>query len=75
MLPPGDYTIEYTRGPEYRKKTQRVHVSDEPQDADLSPGTLDRSGETGLVFRRSSHPRRRLRSLREADRGRVSRRT
>jgi hypothetical protein len=30
MLPAGDYTIEYTRGPEYRKKMQRVHVGGEP---------------------------------------------
>ncbi len=30
LLPPGDYTIEYTRGPEYRKKTQRVHVEEKP---------------------------------------------
>ena len=29
LLPPGDYTIEYTRGPEYRKKSQKVHVSGE----------------------------------------------
>jgi hypothetical protein len=29
-LPPGEYNIEYTRGPEYRKKAQRVRVSSEP---------------------------------------------
>jgi hypothetical protein len=29
-LPPGEYTIEYTRGPEYRKKTQHVKVASEP---------------------------------------------
>jgi hypothetical protein len=29
-LPPGDYTVEYTRGPEYRKKQQKVHVASEP---------------------------------------------
>jgi hypothetical protein len=29
-LPPGDYTIEYTRGPEYRKKQQHVKVASEP---------------------------------------------
>jgi hypothetical protein len=29
-LPPGEYTIEYTRGPEYRKKTQKVRVASEP---------------------------------------------
>jgi hypothetical protein len=30
MLPAGEYTIEYTRGPEYRKKMQRVQVGGEP---------------------------------------------
>jgi hypothetical protein len=29
-LPPGDYTIEYTRGPEYRRKLQQVKVGSEP---------------------------------------------
>jgi hypothetical protein len=29
-LPPGEYSIEYTRGPEYRKKTQRVRVASDP---------------------------------------------
>ena len=31
-LPPGDYTVEYTRGPEYRKKTQRIHVEEKPME-------------------------------------------
>ena len=31
-LPPGDYTVEYTRGPEYRKKMQRIHVSEQPME-------------------------------------------
>jgi len=31
-LPPGDYTIDYTRGPEYRKKKQQIHVGEEPQE-------------------------------------------
>jgi hypothetical protein len=31
-LPPGDYTIEYTRGPEYRKKTQQIHVAEAPME-------------------------------------------
>ncbi len=30
VLPNGDYTIDYTRGPEYRKRTQKVHVEDKP---------------------------------------------
>jgi hypothetical protein len=30
VLPAGDYTVEYTRGPEYRNKTQRIHVGSEP---------------------------------------------
>jgi len=32
LLPPGDYMIEYTRGPEYRKKVQKVHVGGEPME-------------------------------------------
>ncbi|MBI2679979.1 MAG: CehA/McbA family metallohydrolase [Candidatus Solibacter usitatus] len=31
-LPPGDYTINYTRGPEYRKKTQQIHVAESPME-------------------------------------------
>ncbi len=30
LLPPGQYTVDYTRGPEYRKKTQRIEVKDQP---------------------------------------------
>ncbi|HKW97315.1 MAG TPA: CehA/McbA family metallohydrolase [Bryobacteraceae bacterium] len=30
LLPPGDYTVEYTRGPEYRKKLRKIHVGAEP---------------------------------------------
>jgi hypothetical protein len=32
LLPVGDYTVEYTRGPEYRKKMQRLQVSGEPME-------------------------------------------
>ncbi len=32
MLPAGEYAVEYTRGPEYRKKTQRVRIEDRPVD-------------------------------------------
>ncbi|MEX2261557.1 MAG: CehA/McbA family metallohydrolase [Bryobacteraceae bacterium] len=32
MLPAGDYTFEYTRGPEYRRKTQRIQVGEQPMD-------------------------------------------
>ena len=71
LLPPGDYTVEYTRGPEYRKKTQQHSRRRAAHGADLPPGALDRSGQNGLVFRRSSHPRRRLRALREAHRRRL----
>ena len=31
-LPAGDYTVEYTRGPEYRKKMQRIHVGERPME-------------------------------------------
>ncbi len=30
LLPPGAYTVEYTRGPEYRKKHQKIEVKDRP---------------------------------------------
>jgi len=32
LLPPGDYSVEYTRGPEYRRKTQRIHVTEQPME-------------------------------------------
>ncbi|HZT33905.1 MAG TPA: CehA/McbA family metallohydrolase [Bryobacteraceae bacterium] len=32
LLPPGDYTVEYTRGPEYLKKTRTLHVSEQPEE-------------------------------------------
>ncbi|MFN7939514.1 MAG: CehA/McbA family metallohydrolase [Bryobacteraceae bacterium] len=32
LLPPGDYTIEYSRGPEYVKKTRQLKVASEPLD-------------------------------------------
>jgi hypothetical protein len=31
-LPKGEYTVEYTRGPEYRSKTATLRVTGEPQD-------------------------------------------
>ena len=31
-LPAGDYTIEYTRGPEYLKKVQKVRVEEQPME-------------------------------------------
>src|SRR5581483_465556 len=30
LLPPGDYTVLYTRGPEYRKKIQKLHITGDP---------------------------------------------
>jgi len=32
LLPPGEYTVEYTRGPEYRKKSQKLVVKDSPME-------------------------------------------
>ncbi len=32
LLPPGDYTIEYSRGPEYLKKSRSLKVGSEPLD-------------------------------------------
>ncbi len=34
-LPPGDYTVEYTRGPEYLKKTRSLHVGDQAMTLDF----------------------------------------
>jgi hypothetical protein len=31
-LPPGDYTVQYTRGPEYLRKQQTLHVDDKPME-------------------------------------------
>ncbi len=32
LLPPGDYTVESTRGPEYRKKSTQIQVGDRPME-------------------------------------------
>jgi len=32
LLPPGNYSIECARGPEYRKRTQKIEVKDRPQE-------------------------------------------
>jgi hypothetical protein len=34
-LPPGEYTVEYARGPEYRKNTRTIHVGEEPMTLDF----------------------------------------
>jgi len=34
-LPPGDYTVEYNRGPEYRKTTRSIHVGEQPMTLDF----------------------------------------
>ncbi len=34
-LPPGDYTVEYTRGPEYRKTIRKVHVGEQAMTLDF----------------------------------------
>ena len=62
-LPPGDYSIEYTRGPEYRKKTQQIHVAEAPMELTFRLERWIDPAKDGLVFGRSSHPRRRLRAL------------
>jgi len=35
LLPLGEYTIQYTRGPEYRTKTQRIKVDDNPMEVEF----------------------------------------
>ncbi len=32
LLPPGEYNVEWTRGPEYRKKVDHIKVKDEPME-------------------------------------------
>ncbi len=32
LLPAGQYSVVYTRGPEYRKKTQQIEVKDQPME-------------------------------------------
>ena len=32
LLPPGDYSVESTRGPEYRKKVHQLHVTEKPME-------------------------------------------
>ncbi|MBA4067593.1 MAG: hypothetical protein C0501_28590 [Isosphaera sp.] len=36
LLPPGEFTVEYGRGPEYRLKTQKVRIEDGKKDPQLA---------------------------------------
>ena len=50
-LPPGDYTIVSTGGPEYRAQTTEVSVdSDNPSGAELQVRSLGGSSRVWLVF-------------------------
>ena len=60
-LQPGKYAVTYTRGPEYLVLTQEITVPTAKSHTEkFRAETLDSSCEEGLVFRRSSHPCRRL---------------
>ncbi len=68
-LPPGTYQVEFTRGPEYVVQTKTITVPRHAQSSRVVPAqALDPPCQAELVFRRSSRPRRRLRSLRKPDR-------
>ena len=70
-LPPGTYEVEFTRGPEYLvTQTRRSTVPDAHEHREsFRLRALDQPGQDELVLRRPSRPRRRLRPLREPDRG------
>jgi hypothetical protein len=72
LLPPGEYKVTYTRGPEYRVSEEGHHVPAQGRRTSES-FRLKRwikLADRRLVLGRSSRPRRRLRPLRSADRGR-----
>ena len=59
LLPPGKYTVEYTRGPEYRVKTQTITVPNtETHQETFSSGKMDPYRRGRLAFRGPSRPRR-----------------
>ena len=75
LLPPGEFTMEYGRGPEYQLETQKVTVPARraTPTIDGQARALDQPGGLRLLQRRPPHPRRRLRPLHEPDRGRAAR--
>ena len=68
LLPPGEFTVQYGRGPEYLLKARKIKVSEHRCQARRRPRALGRSRPVRLVQRRPSHPRGRLRPLHEPDR-------
>ncbi len=76
LLPPGKYTVTYTRGPEYRILTREIDRAAGRLAQGIVPAeALDQAGRPRLVLGRSSRPRRRLRPLRLADAKACSRTT
>ena len=66
-LPPGYYTVAATGGPEYNQHTKEFSVDAKgPEELELQAGSLDRSVEIRLVFRRSPCSRGRLFALPES---------
>ena len=52
LLPPGTYTVEYTRGPEYRVKDANHHCPIyRDTSSDISSGKMDPHRGRGLAFR------------------------
>ena len=78
LLPPGKYRVSYTRGPEYRmleRGRSTVPRRAARRTRSRSASSAGSSWPTGLVLRRSSRSRRRLRPLRIPDRRRARRKT
>ena len=74
LLPPGELTVEFTRGPEYRRLRREVTIPRRRESrAFLRTRALDRPCRVRLLQRRPPHPRRRLRALHQPDRGRDAR--
>ena len=79
LLPPGELTMSYGRGPEYRWLTRTVKIpapgrrrSGSRRGNRREARALDQSGGARLLQRRPSHPRGRVRALHVADRRRRS---
>ncbi len=63
-LPPGQvHHRVFARARVSQPQADADHHRQHAADPHVPAGTLDRSGNDGLVFRRSSHPRRRMRAL------------
>ena len=68
LLPPGEFTMDFGRGPEYRLLDAHDHRAGKRRRGHRrQAGTLDQPDGLRLLQRRPSHPRRRLRPLHQPD--------